>query len=325
MSIRQVPFAACVTMAAAFTCTALEPAAAQQYPTRKITAVVAAPAGGYADAVARVIADKLAARLGQNIVVENRGGGGGNIAAKAVAAAAPDGHTILVTTTAMAINETLHKNKGYSVFDLRPAAIAVSAPEVILSHPSHPAKTLAELVKASQGQSITYGSAGVGTGSYIAAAYFFKVLAKLDTVHVPFPGGAPAINAILGNHISILAVTVPPVIAPINRGAIRGLGIASAKRMELVSQIPTYAENGFPNFHASSWVGFFLPAKTSDAIAETLNREINDALKDPTVQARLNPFGVELLQRSKEDTVVFFRSEVDHWGKMVKTLGLSIN
>jgi tripartite-type tricarboxylate transporter receptor subunit TctC len=325
MSIRRIPHAACAAVLTSLLCSAGVPAAAQQYPSRTITAVVAAAAGGYADAVARIVAERLSAKLGQNVVVENRGGGGGNIGAKAVAGAAPDGHTILVTTTALAINETLYKNKGYALSDLKPAAIAVSAPEVILANPSLPAKNLAELVKESQGKTVTYGSAGVGTGSYIAAAYFFKMLAKVDTVHVPFPGGAPAINAILGNHISVLAVTVPPVIASINGGKIRGLGIASARRMELVSSVPTYAENGYPNFYASSWVGFFLPAKTGDAIVERLNREINDALQDPAVQARLKPFGVELLQRSQADTAKFLESEVDHWGKMVQTLGLSVN
>jgi tripartite-type tricarboxylate transporter receptor subunit TctC len=303
---------------------ATAPAIAQDYPTRSLTAVVAAAAGGYADAVGRLIADRLGARLNQNVVVENRGGGGGNIGAKAVLGTS-DGHTILVTTTALAINETLYKNKGYSVYDLKPAAIAVSAPEVILAHPSHPAKTLAELVRLSQGQTVTYGSAGVGTGSYIAAAYFFKNMARLETVHVPFPGGAPAINALLGNHISVLAVTVPPVIAAINSGKMRGLGIAAARRMDFVPDVPTYAENGFPDFYASSWVGFFVPAKADDAVVARLNREINEILNEPAVRERLKPFGVEVLQRAPAETASFFRSEVEHWGRMVQTLGLAVN
>jgi tripartite-type tricarboxylate transporter receptor subunit TctC len=300
-----------------------QPAAAQQYPVRPITAVVAAAAGGYADTVARIIADKLGSRLGQNVVVENRGGAAGNIGAKVVVGSQPDGYTLLVTTTALSINETLYKHRGYTAADLKPVAIAVSAPELIVANPQTPAKDLAELVK--QNKSITYGSAGVGTGSYIAAEYLFKKLAKVDTVHVPFPGGAPAINAILGNHIPVLAATASPLIAPINRGALRGLGVASAKRMELLPSVPTYAENGFPNFYASSWVGFFAPAKTPPEIIEKLNHEINESLNDAHVQARLKPLGVELFRRSTTDTAKFFESEVATWGKMVNTLGFSVN
>jgi tripartite-type tricarboxylate transporter receptor subunit TctC len=299
------------------------PAKAQQYPVRPITAVVAAAAGGYADTVARIIADKLGPHLGQNVVVENRGGAAGNIGAKLVATSHPDGYTLLVTTTALSINETLYKNRGYSAKDLIPIAIAVSAPESIVVNPANPAKTVGELVK--QNKTVTYGSAGVGTGSYIAAEYLFKVLAKIDTVHVPFPGGAPAINAILGNHISVLAATISPLIAPVNRGALRGIGLASPKRLDLAPSIPTYAEGGFPNFYAASWVGFFAPAKTPPEIVEKLNQGINEALKDPAALARLKPLGVEVFTRSPADTAKFFNDEVATWGKMVNTLGFSVN
>lgn len=323
MSIRRIATAVCAAVLILLLSVAGGPLTAQQYPTRTITVVVAAAAGGYADSVARIIAERLSTRLGQNVVVENRGGAGGNIGAKAVAGGAPDGYTILATTTALSINETLYKRKGYSIDELKPAAIPVSAPEVIVAHPSVAAKDLAELVKTNK--SVTYGSAGVGTGSYIAAEYFFKELAKVETVHVPFPGGAPAINAIMGNHIGILAATVSPLIAPISRGALKGLGIASAKRLELVSSVPTYAEIGFPSFYASSWVGFFLPAKTDEAVLDQLNHEINEALKDQAVQARLKPFGVQTFVRSRKETEVFLGGEVDRWGKMVQTLGLSVN
>lgn len=308
---------------ASFAGLGMSPAAAQQYPVRPITAVVAAAAGGYADAVARIIADKVGTLLKQNIVIENRGGAAGNLGAKLVATAAPDGYTMLVTTTALAINETLYKNRGYTSADLKAVSISASAPEVIVAHPSNPAKNVAELVK--QNKTLTYGSAGVGTGSYIAAEYLFKVLAKIDTIHVPFPGGAPAINAILGNHIPVLAATAPPLISPITQGSLRGLGVASAKRMALLPSVPTYGEQGFPNFYASSWVGFFLPAKTDPKIVEKLNAAFNDALNDPAVLARLKPLGVEVFRRSTADTAKFFASEVTSWGKMVSTLKLSVN
>ena len=168
---------------------AVPPAAAQQqYPSQAITIVVAAAAGGFADGVARAIGERLGERLGQRVIVENKGGAGGNLGARTVAQATADGHTVLVSTTSMAINGTLYKNMGYATDDISPVAIVGSAPESIVVHPDNPAKNLAELVQAGRSKSIEYGTAGVGSGSFIAAEYLFRNLAKVQTVHVPFPG-----------------------------------------------------------------------------------------------------------------------------------------
>jgi tripartite-type tricarboxylate transporter receptor subunit TctC len=267
----------------AFSLALATPAVAQQYPTQPITIVVAAAAGGFADGVARTVGEKLSEKLGQSIVVENRGGAGGNLGARQVARSKPDGYTILVSTTAMAINGTLYKNMGYATADIRPAAIVGSAPEALVVNPSNPAKTLAEFLEAAKGKSVEYGTAGVGTGSFIAAEYFFKVLAKAQTVHVPFPGGAPGVTAIIGGHIGAFAATVSPLIVHINAGKLRGLAIASAQRHPVVPDVPTYAESGFPGFHAASWVGFFVPAQTDNAVVEKLNGTINEVLKEAVV------------------------------------------
>jgi len=310
----------------AFCVVAAAPAAAQQrYPSQPVTIVVAAAAGGFADGVARTIGERLGERLGQSVVVENKGGAGGNLGARIVAQAAADGHTVLVSTTSMAINGTLYKNMGYATEDIRPVAIVGSAPETIVVHPGNPAKTLAEFLQAAKGRSVEYGSAGVGSGSFIAAEYLFKVLAKVQTVHVPFPGGAPAITAVLGNHIDALAATVSPLIPHINSGALRGLGIASAQRYAVVPSVPTYAEGGFPDFHAASWVGFFVPSKTLDAVVDKLNAEINQVLQEAAVRERLVRFGLAPIHGGPAETARFFKSEAEHWGKMVRTLGLSIN
>jgi tripartite-type tricarboxylate transporter receptor subunit TctC len=300
-------------------------ASAQQYPTQPITIVVAAAAGGFADGVARTVGEKLSEKLGQSIVVENRGGAGGNLGARQVARSKPDGYTILVSTTAMAINGTLYKNMGYATADIRPAAIVGSAPEALVVNPSNPAKTLAEFLEAAKTKSVEYGTAGVGTGSFIAAEYFFKVLAKVQTVHVPFPGGAPGVTAIIGGHIGAFAATVSPLIVHINAGKLRGLAIASAQRHPVVPDVPTYAESGFPGFYAASWVGFFVPAQTENAIVEKLNGTINEVLKEAVVQERLRRFGLQPMHGNTAETARFFASEIDNWGKMVKTLGLSIN
>ena len=185
------------------------PATAQDYPTRQITMVVAFAAGGFADGVARVLAAKLGERLGQNIVIENRGGGGGNIGAAAVVKAQPDGHTLLVTTTGLAINETITKDKGFALDDLKVVAIPAWAPETLSVHPTSPAKTLSDLIAIAKTKPINFGSPGVGTSGHIANAYLFKELAKVEAVHVPFQGGAPAVNAMSGGHIDALAGAVP--------------------------------------------------------------------------------------------------------------------
>jgi tripartite-type tricarboxylate transporter receptor subunit TctC len=302
------------------------PAAAQQpYPSQPITIVVAAAAGGFADGVARTVGEKLGARLGQNVVIENKGGAGGNLGARTVAQSAPDGHTILVSTTSMAINGTLYRNMGYATDDIRPAAIVGSAPEAIVVHPGNPVNNLAELITAANTKSVEFGTAGVGSGSFIAAEYLFKVLAKTQMVHVPFPGGAPAITAALGGHIAAVAATVSPLITHINSGKLKGIGIASPKRHAVVPSVPTYAESGFPDFYAASWVGFFVPAKTGDAVVEKLNAAINDILKDADTQARLARFGLDPMYGNAAETTRFFKAEVDHWGRMVRALDLSIN
>jgi tripartite-type tricarboxylate transporter receptor subunit TctC len=299
--------------------------AQQQYPSQAITIVVAAAAGGFADGVARAIGERLGERLGQRVIVENKGGAGGNLGARAVAQATADGHTILVSTTSMAINGTLYKSMGYATEDITPVAIVGTAPEAIVVHPDNPAKNLAELVQAGTSRSIEYGTAGVGSGSFIAAEYFFRNLAKVQTVHVPFPGGAPAVTAVLGNHIGAIAATVSPLIPHINSGALRGLGIASARRHAVVPSVPTYAESGFPDFYAASWVGFFVPSRTVGATVDKLNVTINDILREQAVQERLKRFGLDPMHGDVAETRSFFNKEAEQWGKMVRALGLSIN
>lgn len=300
-------------------------ATAQQYPAQNITFVVGFAAGGIADGIGRLIAQRLGQRLNQNVVVENRGGAGGNLAAKAVAGANADGYTILVTTTALAINETMYKNKGFGAADFKPIAIVASSPESLSTHPSNPGSNLAEFVNGMKGRTINFGSAGVGSGSHIAAEYFFKVLAKTPATHVPFQGGAPAINAAVANHIDMIAGTTAGAVAgQINGGNLKGLGVASEKRISVVQQVPTVAEAGYGSFVAASWVGFFAPSKVSAEVAAKLNAEIDAIVKEPEVNARLKQLGFDPINGSQAEADTFFKSEVANWGKMVGTLGLSI-
>jgi tripartite-type tricarboxylate transporter receptor subunit TctC len=300
-------------------------ASAQAYPARDITFVVAFAPGGVADTLARFVGKVLGEKMGRTVVVENRGGAGGNIAAAAVARANPDGYTLLVTTTAVAINETLRPNKGFAANDLTPIAIVASSPEALVTSPSNPAGSLADFLKATKGKSITFASAGVGSGSHIAAEYFFKEIAKINAVHVPFQGGAPAISATIGNQVDLLATTLGGgAAAQIASGKLKGLGVASAKRVSVTPNVPTYAEAGYPNFEAASWVGVFAPAHTSPEIIAKLNATIEQVMQDPALRQKLTSIGFDPIEGSQAQAASYFKAEVEKWGKMVNMLGLSI-
>jgi tripartite-type tricarboxylate transporter receptor subunit TctC len=304
---------------AAFT----QPGLAQTYPSQNITMIVAFPAGGLADMIGRLVSTKIGERMKQNVVVDNRGGAGGNIAAKAVAGAAPDGYTLLTTTSALAVNHTASQNKGFETSDLRPVAFVAYSPDVLAVHPSNPAKDLKEFIANAKTKSFTYGSAGPGTGPQIGAEYFFKDVAKVQYVHVPFKGGAPAIAAALGGHVDSIVLTLPPVTAQIRNGKLRGLGVASATRNPAIPDVPTYGEMGYPNIEIGSWVAVFAPAKTPDAVVAKLNAEITAAMKDKDAVDALAKAGFGPLGKSLAESNGYFKSEIDRWGKMVKSVGFS--
>ena len=316
-SIRAAAIGAFVLVALA------QPSLAQTYPTQNVTVIVAFPAGGLADIIGRLVSTKLETRLKQSVVVENRGGAGGNIAAKAVTGAAPDGHTLLATTSGLAANMTASKNKGFEQGDLRPVVFVAISPDVIAIHPSNPAKDLKEFIANAKEKSFTYGSAGAGTGPQIGAEYFFQEVAKVKYVHVPFQGGAPAITATLGNHVDALVLTLPPTVPQIRGGALRGIGVASDKRNSAIPDVPTYGEMGYPNVYSGSWVGFFAPAKTPDAVVEKLNAEINAVMKEPDSLEKIANAGFDPLVKSVAEANDYYKSEVESWGKMVKAIGFS--
>jgi tripartite-type tricarboxylate transporter receptor subunit TctC len=276
--------------------------------------------------MARLVAQGLSDRLRQSVIVENRAGGGGNIAAGLVARAAPDGYTLLATTTALAINETLVENKPFSASNLKTVGMVATSPESLATALDNPARDLPEFIKGMNGKVINFGSAGVCTGSHIQAEYFFKFLAKVPAQHIPFQGGAPAVNAAIANQVDLLAATLGggPAAQMQAGGRLKGLGVAADKRAAVVPHVPSYAEQGFANFKASSWVGIFAPAKTDPQVLATLNGAINDVVKSPDVQARLVAVGYDPIAGSQIEVDAFFQDEVASWGKMVKALNLSI-
>jgi tripartite-type tricarboxylate transporter receptor subunit TctC len=301
-------------------------AQAQTYPAKPVRVTVAFAAGGIADGVGRMVSQKLADRFGQPFVVENRGGAGGNVAAKQVMAAAPDGYTLLVTTAAISINASLHKDAGFDpLTDFVPVAITASTPGLIVVHPSVSAANLKEYLQAMKGKRLTYATAGVGSSSHLAGEYLFRTLAGMDATHIPYQGGAPAVTAALSQQVDALSISMPTPLPHVKQGKLKALAVASLTRVAALPDVPTVAESGFPGFEERSWVAFFAPAKTSPEVVAQLNAAINDALAQPDVRDRLNGLGFEPHGGSSREFAAYLRSEVDKWARIVKATGITAN
>src|SRR5688572_25249328 len=226
------------------------------FPNQRISFVVGFAVGGFADTMARWFAARLGERTGQSVVVQNMEGGGGIRAARRVATAPPDGYTILVTTTSLAINETLVPSRGYAATSLEAVSLPVSAPESLSVSAKSPIKSLAELVNDAKAGKVFMGSAGIGSGSHIAGEYFFKVIAKTPVKHIPFQGGNPAMMGLLTGDVTALAATATALVRNVKNGDVTGLGIAATERSPMLPSVPTFAEAGYPGLSAASWTGF---------------------------------------------------------------------
>jgi tripartite-type tricarboxylate transporter receptor subunit TctC len=294
------------------------------YPSKPITIMVGFAPGGLIDVIARLVGQKLSLKLGQPVIIENRSGAAGNLAHRRIAAADPDGYTILGATTSLPINETVFPKRGYTADEFTAVSISASSPEMISTHPSGP-KTLKEFVDNARTTSAQFGTAGAGSASYIVTQYFFKNMAKIQSTHIPFQGGAPAVTAALGNQIPLVAT--PPAAGaaqPVLSGALRGLAVASEKRMKLLPDVPTYSESGYPGFTASAWTGFFVPAKTPSDIVLKLNAAILEILKDPEVIGKLEQLGFEPLYLDQPQSEAMFRAEIAKWRTMVEAIDLKV-
>jgi tripartite-type tricarboxylate transporter receptor subunit TctC len=296
-------------------------AGAQDYPTQRITFMVGFAAGGFADSVARIIGEHVSRTLGQTVLVENRGGAGSNIAARAVAIAPPDGYTVLVSTTALAINATLYKKLDYAlVDDLIPVAIAVRAPETFSVSASKP-QTLPKFIEAAGTAKLTFSSAGVGSGSHLTWVSFFNTSAKVDVVHVPFRGGEPATQAAVGGQVDGLAATASgSVVGQLTEGSLTCLAVAAAQRYPLLPNCPSLAELGYAGAEGSSWVGFWVPKGTPANVVAALNKAINSVTDNAKAMTNLRRNG-DLPGLSVEAADKFVRSEVGSWAERVKISG----
>lgn len=294
------------------------------YPNQRITFVVGFAAGGFADTVARMVATRLGERIGQAVVVQNMEGGGGIRAARRIVTSPADGYTILVTTTSLAINESLVPDRGYVATQFEAVSLPISAPESLSASTKSSVKTLADLVTEAKAGKVFMGSAGIGTGSHIAAEYFFKVLAKAPVKHIPFRGGAPAMVGLLSGDITVLAATATGNISrAVNNGDIIGLGIAATEKSPTLPSVPTFAEAGYPGMAAASWVGFFAAAGTPEPVLAKLNSEINAIMQEPDTAKRIATSGLQTTIRNRAESAKLFGAEIKNWSTMVQAVGLA--
>jgi tripartite-type tricarboxylate transporter receptor subunit TctC len=298
---------------------ASQPTFAQTYPDHLIKIVVPTSAGGGNDAMARIVGNKLAERLKQPVIVENKAGANGAIAAEFVAKSSPDGYTLLFGYIAThGINPALSKVPYDPVKDFAPIAMIAEAQEVLVVHPSVKANTVAELIalaKAKPG-SLSYASAGNGTAPHISGE-LFKRLAGVDLLHVPYKGSSPAVTDTLGGTTQLMFPSLVAANQFIKAGKLRALAVTGNKRSAMFPALPTIAEAGVPGFQITQWYGFFAPAKTPPAIVDRINRELVAIMKEPDTQKKFADQGADVVTSTPAEFGRFVQSELAKWGKFI--------
>jgi tripartite-type tricarboxylate transporter receptor subunit TctC len=310
------------------TATGVQGAAAQdRYPARPITMIVPFPAGGGVDAVARIVADKLGAGLGQQIIIDNRGGAAGVLGMRIAAKAAPDGYTITMSHTGTtSINPSLYASPGYDPRkDFSPIGLISSTPIVLMTHPSFPAKSLGELIALAKKEpgKLNVGTPPPGTGGYLAAE-LFKSVAGVDVTIVPFKGTAQLTNDLVGNHVSIGFNVLAPAMGNLQSGTLQAMAVLGPTRSSLFPDVPTASESGLPGYEAMLHYGLLAPANTPKEIVARLNQELKSLINSPAVRERIAADGGDPLPSSAEE----YAADIDHeeakWSVLIKKLNLKV-
>lgn len=300
-------------------------AAAQDFPSKPIRVVVPFPPGGNSDALARIVGAELAKPLGQQIVVENRAGAGGTIAAASVAKAAPDGYTLFLNTAGThGIATTLYPNLQYdAIRDFAPITNVAAAPLLFLVGAQSPYRTLGELIAAAKAnpKSLPFGSAGMGSSGHMATEMFLT-MAGLEMVHVPYKGGHLAAVDLMAGLVHLVLDQIPASLPQIKAGKMRAVAISTPRRSELLPDVPTAAEAGVPGYNAQSWFGLVAPAGTPRPVIARLHGEVVRVLAIPDVRARILGIGMEPVGDTPEQFAAHIRSEIERWGRVVKSAGI---
>jgi tripartite-type tricarboxylate transporter receptor subunit TctC len=297
----------------------------QSYPARPVRLVVGFAPGGSTDVTARIIAEKLSASLGQQMIVDNRSGAGGNIGAEIVAKSSPDGYTLLMATTGvMAFNHYLYAKLAYSPeHDLAPVTQIGSLPLILIVPAALPAKSVKDLVAAAKAQpgKFSFGSSGVGGATHVTAE-LFKALARIDIVHVPYKGSGQMMADLLAGQVQIAFDQIASSIAHVKSGKLRALGISTSKRSELMPELPTIAEAGVPGYEATSWNGFAVRSGTPRAIVERLQTETLKAMAVPEVREKMFMLGIEPIGSTPQQFAAHIRAEREKWIPLFRKIGI---
>jgi tripartite-type tricarboxylate transporter receptor subunit TctC len=304
------------------------PTRADEWPSRPIQMIVPFGAGGAADIIARLVGDKLAAALGQPVVIEDKPGAGGNIGGALVAHANPDGYTLLMSgSPTHSVGPYLYKNLSYDPMrDVPPVAMIAVAPNLLVVNSTLPVKTVADLVELARAKphTVTYSSAGIGTSGYLAAE-LLKAKANLDISHVPYKSGPEAVIGVLSGNVTFMFFTVPALLPQVEAGQLRALAIGSSERSPLVPNVPTIAEAGYPGFDVIAWYALFAPRGTPPAVIGRLSKEVEKILQRDDISAELAKLGAEPHYLSPQGLTDYIAAEAPKWGPLLKDIKASEN
>lgn len=294
------------------------------YPSKPVRIIVVTAAGGGGDMVGRLLAQGLSERLGRQVVVENRTGAGGIIGYEAVARAPADGYTLLLCAPTLAINSATHKKLPYDVVrDFAPITQTVFSPNLVMVHPSVPAKTVKELIafaKARPGQ-VLYASAGTGTGPHLAME-LFSTMAQIRMLHVPYKGATPGVIDLIAGHVALMAPAMVTGLPHVRAGKLRALGVTSAKRVAVAPEFPTISEAGLPGYETVVWYGLLAPAGTPQEIVQRLHKESAQILQTQASRERIATDGAEVVASSPDEFAAYINSEIQKWANVAKAAGI---
>lgn len=303
------------------------PILAQSFPAKPVRVVVPYPPGGPTDIVARVLFQQVAEATGQQFLIDNRAGAGGNIGAELVAKSPPDGYTVLIGTTAHAINMSLFKNLNYDIQkDLMPVSLLTQGPLVLVAHPQFPASSVKEVIELAKTKpgGLNFASSGNGQSTHLSAE-LFNTMAGIKMAHVPYKGSAPALTDVMSGQVDVMFDTTLSAMPFVKAGKLKALGLTSAVRSPAAPDVPTIAESGLPGYEVFAWNGVLVPAGTPKAIIQQLNDHIRKAMLLPQVKDKFSAQGFAASWNSPESFGVFLKTEVDKWSRTVKASGATLD
>ena len=305
----------------------VSPAQAQRgaYPSAPVKIIVAFPPGGGVDVVARLVSQKLTVLWGQPVLVDNRPGASTSIGTRFVADSAPNGYTILINSSSMTINQVANRNAGYDVErQLIPVLNAAWQPLVIAAAPDLPAASLKDVLALSKTRKLSYGSPGQAGVGHLAGSYLFDLLAKVEILHIPYKGAAPALADLAGKQTELAIVTLPPAVPLIKSGKVKAIAVTSIKRASSLPNLPTVAESGFPGYDVNTFTGFFMPAGTPKAVIDTFRDAVIKVLAMTDIKEKLANLGFEQADTAKENFSLIVSDELKQWTKVIKEANIKV-